>query len=75
MSSVPILGKVYNITAYFRFHPGGKEDLMKAAGKDCTILFDEVSVCKNVVIARERMSHNPIDCSANAAVVSQIDCI
>lgn len=36
------VGKVYNITHYIRFHPGGKEDLMKGAGKDCTILFDEV---------------------------------
>lgn len=35
-------GKVYNITPYFKFHPGGKDDLLRAAGKDCTILFDEV---------------------------------
>ncbi|XP_019854312.1 PREDICTED: cytochrome b5 reductase 4-like [Amphimedon queenslandica] len=41
-------GKVYNITAYFRFHPGGKEDLMKAAGKDCTILFDEAHKWVNI---------------------------
>ncbi len=25
-----------------KFHPGGVEDLLKAAGKDATILFDEV---------------------------------
>ena len=37
-----LAGKVYNITHYIRFHPGGKEDLMKGAGKDCSILFDEV---------------------------------
>ena len=43
-------GKVYNITPYFRFHPGGKEDLLKAAGIDSTILFDEV--CARVVTAR-----------------------
>ena len=35
-------GKVYNITPYFKFHPGGKDDLLKGAGKDSTILFDEV---------------------------------
>ncbi len=35
-------GKVYNITPYMKFHPGGVEDLMKSAGKDATILFDEV---------------------------------
>ena len=35
-------GKVYNITPYMKFHPGGVDDLVKAAGIDCTILFDEV---------------------------------
>ena len=27
-----------------KFHPGGVDDMMKAAGKDSTILFDEVSL-------------------------------
>lgn len=40
---VPLLaGKVYDMTQYIRFHPGGKEELMKGAGIDCSILFDEV---------------------------------
>ena len=43
-----IRGKVYNITPYMKFHPGGKEDLMKGAGKDCTILFDEAHKGVNV---------------------------
>ena len=30
------------MTQYIRFHPGGKEELMKGAGIDCSILFDEV---------------------------------
>ncbi|KAK9807952.1 hypothetical protein WJX73_006714 [Symbiochloris irregularis] len=34
-------GKVYNITPYLKFHPGGKEMLMKGAGKDCTSLFQK----------------------------------
>ena len=41
-------GKVYNITPYMKFHPGGKEDLMKGAGKDCTILFDEVRPSREI---------------------------
>nr|POF24712.1 cytochrome b5 reductase 4 [Quercus suber] len=35
-------GKVYNITPYLPFHPGGEPELMKAAGRDGTKLFMEV---------------------------------
>uniref|UniRef100_K3WW71 Cytochrome-b5 reductase n=1 Tax=Globisporangium ultimum (strain ATCC 200006 / CBS 805.95 / DAOM BR144) TaxID=431595 RepID=K3WW71_GLOUD len=34
-------GKVYNITPYMRFHPGGIPYLMMSAGGDCTDLFNE----------------------------------
>lgn len=33
---------VYNVTPYMDYHPGGEEELMKAAGKDGTDLFDKV---------------------------------
>lgn len=36
-----IRGKVYNVTRYLDFHPGGAEQLMRGAGKDATSLFDE----------------------------------
>jgi cytochrome b involved in lipid metabolism len=32
-------GRVYNMTHYVPFHPGGKPILMKGAGRDCTALF------------------------------------
>ncbi|KAI8867304.1 cytochrome b5, partial [Ramicandelaber brevisporus] len=32
-------GKVYNITPYLDYHPGGRADLLKIAGKDGTKLF------------------------------------
>ncbi|KAH7400131.1 hypothetical protein BKA64DRAFT_575173 [Cadophora sp. MPI-SDFR-AT-0126] len=35
-------GKVYNITPYLPYHPGGGPELMKAAGRDGTKLFGEV---------------------------------
>ena len=31
--------QVYNITPYLKFHPGGMDVLMKAAGRDGTALF------------------------------------
>jgi cytochrome b involved in lipid metabolism len=34
-------GKVYNITPYLSFHPGGEIQLMRAAGRDGTKLFSE----------------------------------
>lgn len=35
-------GKVYNVTPYMEFHPGGEEELMRGAGQDATDLFNEV---------------------------------
>jgi cytochrome b involved in lipid metabolism len=36
-----IRGKVYNVTPYLRFHPGGIPQLKRAFGTDGTALFDE----------------------------------
>ncbi|CCX07930.1 Similar to Cytochrome b5 reductase 4; acc. no. Q502I6 [Pyronema omphalodes CBS 100304] len=33
-------GKVYNVSHYLPFHPGGERELMRAAGKDGTKLFN-----------------------------------
>jgi cytochrome b involved in lipid metabolism len=35
-------GRVYNITPYMPFHPGGEPELMRAAGRDGTKLFQEI---------------------------------
>ena len=39
-----INGKVYNVTAYFPFHPGGEKEMMRGAGRDGTALFSSTSV-------------------------------
>ena len=33
----------YNITSYLFFHPGSVAELMKGAGIDCTVMFNNVS--------------------------------
>lgn len=43
---------VYNVTPYIDYHPGGEDELMKAAGIDGTDLFDQVEIWrKNVGVA------------------------
>ncbi|XP_048209585.1 cytochrome b5 reductase 4 isoform X2 [Perognathus longimembris pacificus] len=37
-----IRGYVYNVSPYMEYHPGGEDELMKAAGADGTDLFDQV---------------------------------
>lgn len=43
-----VRGKVYNVTRYLDYHPGGATELMKGAGKDATSLFDEAHAYVNI---------------------------
>lgn len=38
---VVLRGKVYNITPYLKYHPGGARILAAMAGKDCTAQFNK----------------------------------
>lgn len=51
-----INGKVFNITPYVNFHPGGVEEIMKCAGRDGTSLFNKYHSWVNV----DRMLENCI---------------
>jgi cytochrome b involved in lipid metabolism len=42
-------GKVYNVTPYLRYHPGGVDTLLEAAGGDGTALFDKYHPWVNAV--------------------------
>ena len=46
-------GRVYNVTPYMEFHPGGEDELMRGAGKDGTSLFDEVRSCSRLMVDRQ----------------------
>ncbi|KAI0496854.1 hypothetical protein KFK09_023178 [Dendrobium nobile] len=47
-------GRVYNLSPYMKFHPGGVDMLMKATGKDCTSLFNKYHAWVNAEFLLEK---------------------
>ena len=45
-----IHGKVYNVTHYLPYHPGGVGQLMRAAGRDGSKLFGEFPCCDQALL-------------------------
>ncbi|XP_025793112.1 cytochrome b5 domain-containing protein RLF-like isoform X2 [Panicum hallii] len=47
-------GRVYNIAPYMKFHPGGVDMLMKAAGKDSAAMFNKYHAWVNAEFLLEK---------------------
>ncbi|CAF0714785.1 unnamed protein product [Brachionus calyciflorus] len=64
-----IYDKVYNVTPYMKYHPGGVEELMKGAGKNATALFNQVHQWVNIQSMLEKcligglVGHPPVPAS------------
>lgn len=54
-------GRVYNISPYMKFHPGGVDLLMKAVGKDCTGLFNKYHAWVNFEFLLEKCLVGTLD--------------
>ncbi|KAL4600994.1 hypothetical protein ACB098_11G174900 [Castanea mollissima] len=54
-------GRVYNISPYMRFHPGGVDMLMQAVGKDCTSLFNKYHAWVNAEFLLEKCLVGTLD--------------
>ena len=72
-------GRVYNITPYLPFHPGGEAELMRAAGRDGTKLLLEVhpwvswdSMLKACLIGIFIPENHPAAATAAAAAASAV---
>lgn len=58
-----IFGKVYNVTPYMKYHPGGVDELMRGAGKNATDLFVQVHQWVNIQNMLEKCLLGPLDTS------------
>ncbi|KAI5341917.1 hypothetical protein L3X38_009792 [Prunus dulcis] len=54
-------GRVYNLSPYMRFHPGGVDMLKKAVGKDCTSLFNKYHAWVNAEFLLEKCLVGTLD--------------
>mmetsp|Transcript_33569 Transcript_33569/g.81149 ORF Transcript_33569/g.81149 Transcript_33569/m.81149 type:complete len:122 (+) Transcript_33569:2-367(+) len=53
-------GIVYDVTSYLPYHPGGKGEMMKGAGKDCTELFNQAHSWVNAELLLEKVRLGPL---------------
>ncbi|KAK9887734.1 hypothetical protein WA026_000050 [Henosepilachna vigintioctopunctata] len=65
-------GRVYNVTAYLPFHPGGPEELMKGVGRDATNLFEEVHPWVNYESILQKCYIGPLVSASPSVDVKQL---
>jgi cytochrome b involved in lipid metabolism len=53
-------GKVYNTTAFFDYHPGGRNYMKMAAGRDGTALYDKHHAWVNLDFIMEKCLIGPL---------------
>jgi cytochrome b involved in lipid metabolism len=51
---IVVRGKIYDVTCYLKFHPGGIDKLMLGAGRDATQLFDKYHPWVNIDFLLEK---------------------
>jgi cytochrome-b5 reductase len=70
-----IRGHVFNITPYMDFHPGGRAQLMRGAGKDATILFNGLHAWVNFEFMLKSCYVGPLvpDADGTTAVVAKLN--
>ncbi|KZF24194.1 hypothetical protein L228DRAFT_245094 [Xylona heveae TC161] len=70
-------GRVYDVTAYLPFHPGGEKELLRAAGRDGAKLFEQVhpwvnwESMLNVWMVGVMVDEQDADANANANAHAQ----
>ncbi|KAJ6424705.1 hypothetical protein OIU84_025464 [Salix udensis] len=65
-------GRVYNLSPYLNFHPGGVDILMKAVGKDCTSLFNKYHAWVNAEFLLEKCLVGHFGCRPVKTAISGI---
>lgn len=65
-----IRGRVYNVTPYLEYHPGGEDELMRGAGQDATNLFNKVHPWVNFEGMLKKCFVGPLVCDIS---IDEID--